>query len=98
MLAYGVSKAATHHLVQSVAAPGGGLPAGASICALCPITLDTPSNRADMPQADFSSWTPLSEVAAIILRWASEPAHRPASGSLHRLVTVKGVTTTELVH
>jgi len=97
MLAYGASKAATHHLVQSVAATGGGLPAGASLSALCPITLDTPTNRADMPTADFSSWTPLSEVAAIVLRWAADPAQRPASGSLHRLVTVKGVTSTELI-
>lgn len=27
------------------------------------VTLDTPMNRAGMPGADFSSWTPCSEVA-----------------------------------
>lgn len=27
------------------------------------VTLDTPMNRAGMPGADFSSWTPCAEVA-----------------------------------
>ena len=29
----------------------------------CRITLDTPMNRKNMPEADFSSWTPLQFVA-----------------------------------
>ncbi|KAI9484727.1 hypothetical protein BDB00DRAFT_853824 [Zychaea mexicana] len=63
MIGYGISKAAIHHLVQDLAAPNGGLPEGAKVTAICPVTLDTPANRQGMPDADFSSWTPLETVA-----------------------------------
>jgi len=95
MLSYGVSKAATHHIVKSAAAEGGGLPKGATIAALCPLTLDTPTNRADMPNANFDNWTPLSVVASILLGWA-EGKERPKSGSLIKLVTKDKVTKLEL--
>ena len=36
MIGYGISKAAVHHLVQDLAAPGGGLPDGAKVAAICP--------------------------------------------------------------
>ena len=45
MLAYGLAKAATHHLVVSLAAPGGGLPQRATALGVLPTTLDTPGNR-----------------------------------------------------
>lgn len=96
MIAYGVSKAATHQLIASLAnGESGGLPPGACVAGLCPITLDTIPNRTSMPNADHSSWTPLSFVADTVMRWA-EPHHRPANGSLHKLVTRGGQTTLEV--
>jgi len=94
MLSYGISKVATHHLIQSVAQPNGGLPNGASICGICPVTLDTATNRADMPSANFSNWTPLPVVADTILKWANGQS-RPHNGQLVKIVTKEGVTTQE---
>lgn len=58
MLGYGMSKAATHFLVQSLAAQfeeeAG---RGSTVLAVLPTTLDTPANRAAMPGADFAGWT-----------------------------------------
>ena len=62
MIGYGISKAATHHLLQSVTEKDQ-LPSGAVAAAILPVTLDTENNRKSMPKADFSSWTPLSELS-----------------------------------
>lgn len=40
-------------------APGCGDTHVAGLSPLCRVTLDTPVNRKSMPEADFSSWTPL---------------------------------------
>lgn len=95
MVAYGVSKAATHQLIQSVVDDFG--KQGRVVLGLLPITLDTPPNRASMPKADHSSWTPLSFVAKQVLEWGVS-AQRPPSGSLHRIVTEKSVSRLEQVH
>lgn len=63
MIGYGLAKAAVHQLTKSLAQHGSGLPTDASVIAILPITLDTPMNRKWMPQADFSTWTPLEFVA-----------------------------------
>ena len=63
MIGYGLAKAAVHQLVKSLASEGSGLPAGSKVNAVLPVTLDTPGNRAGMPNADFSSWTPLETLA-----------------------------------
>ena len=92
MLGYGLAKAAVHHIVKSVAADPKGLPEGAAIIGVLPATLDTPGNRAGMPDADFGSWTPTATAAADMLKW-SEGIERPASGSLAIWETAKGITT-----
>ncbi|KAJ3193512.1 hypothetical protein HDU67_005083, partial [Dinochytrium kinnereticum] len=71
MVAYGMAKAAVHQLVQSSAAPGSGLPANSKVAAILPITLDTPMNRKFMPDADFTSWTPLEALSNRLFGWAS---------------------------
>jgi len=38
-----------------------------SVVALCPSTIDTPVNRADMPTADHSSWVKPSAIAELIV-------------------------------
>ncbi|RKP36491.1 quinoid dihydropteridine reductase [Dimargaris cristalligena] len=92
MLGYGMAKAAVHQLTASLADPASGLPQGAWVNAILPVTLDTPANRAGMPDADFSSWTPLSSIAKELFEWASG-RHRLPSGSLVKINTQGGETT-----
>jgi len=77
---YGISKAGTHHLLSSISGPSGGLPAGSTAVAILPITLDTPQNRRDMPGSNFDNWTPLEDVAHLLVDWANGK-HRPKNGS-----------------
>lgn len=63
MIGYGMAKAAVHQLTKSLAADKSGLPANALVVSILPVTLDTPMNRKWMPNADFSTWTPLEFVA-----------------------------------
>ena len=63
MIGYGMAKAAVHQLTKSLAAENSGLPPNSLAVAILPVTLDTPMNRKWMPNADFSTWTPLEFVA-----------------------------------
>jgi NAD(P)-dependent dehydrogenase (short-subunit alcohol dehydrogenase family) len=47
---------------------------GIMVNAILPSTLDTPKNRADMPQADFKRWVRLSEAAEVIAFLVSDQA------------------------
>ncbi|KAF7663172.1 hypothetical protein LDENG_00217550 [Lucifuga dentata] len=91
MVGYGMAKAAVHQLCQSLAGKNSGMPAGATAVAILPVTLDTPMNRKFMPDADFSSWTPLEYIAEMFFGWATG-VDRPASGSLMKLLTSGGQT------
>ncbi|KAM6953478.1 quinoid dihydropteridine reductase a [Aplochiton taeniatus] len=91
MVGYGMAKAAVHQLCQSLAGEGSGLPTGAVAVATLPVTLDTPMNRKFMPDADFSSWTPLEYIAETFFNWATG-VDRPASGCLVQLLTNAGKT------
>lgn len=93
MVGYGMAKAAVHHLVRSIAADPSKLPKGACVVGVLPMTLDTPGNRAGMPGADFSSWTPTTFAGKQLLDW-SEGVNRPRSGSLAVWETKEGKTTT----
>jgi len=86
LIAYGVSKAATHHLVASIAAPDSGMPKDSSTVAILPIMLDTPMNRRDMPNANFDDWTPLDTVAQILLDWSAGNG-RPKNGAMLQIKT-----------
>lgn len=96
MIGYGMAKAAVHHLVSSLAAEKSGLPPSSSVVAVLPVTLDTPMNRKFMPNADFSSWTPLDFVADLFFKWITNPQERPKSGALVQLLTEKGNTTLKI--
>lgn len=69
MVAYTASKAAvaamTAALAEEVAQDG------ILVNAVAPSIVDTPANRAAMPQADYASWPKVEEVAATILFLAS---------------------------
>jgi NAD(P)-dependent dehydrogenase (short-subunit alcohol dehydrogenase family) len=70
--AYAASKAGVHRLTESLAEE---LKAdGVTVNAVLPSILDTPANRADMPDADFAAWVAPKDLAAVILFLASEQA------------------------
>jgi dihydropteridine reductase len=92
MVAYGTAKAAVHHLVRSLAAEGSGLPSATRVVGIAPVTIDTPGNREAMPDADFTKWTPLEEIAEQILSWAAGDGSAPEHGSIYRVETDAGQT------
>ncbi|MDE8654450.1 SDR family oxidoreductase [Novosphingobium album (ex Liu et al. 2023)] len=79
MGAYAAAKSAIHRLTESLAAELNG--SDCTINAVLPSVIDTPANRVDMPQADFSQWVRPEALAQIILFLAS-PAARAISGAL----------------
>jgi NAD(P)-dependent dehydrogenase (short-subunit alcohol dehydrogenase family) len=76
--AYAASKAAVVALAQAVAAEV--LEHGVRVNALLPSTLDTPANRASMPQADPSRWVSLASAAGAVAFLLSDAA-RDVSGA-----------------
>ncbi|GMS90516.1 hypothetical protein PENTCL1PPCAC_12691, partial [Pristionchus entomophagus] len=95
MMGYGMAKAAVHQFTKSLAEKGSGLPDEVTVVAILPVTLDTPMNRKFMPEADKSSWTPLSHIAEKLYSWTENIDSRPSNGTLLSIKTVGGVTTEE---
>lgn len=79
MGAYAASKAGVHRLTEALA----GELAGSSVTvnAVLPSIIDTPINRADMPNADTSTWVQPQAIADVIVFLASSAA-RSISGAL----------------
>jgi NAD(P)-dependent dehydrogenase (short-subunit alcohol dehydrogenase family) len=76
---YAASKAGVHKLTEALAEE---LKAsGVTVNAVLPSILDTPVNRADMPDADVSTWVTPQDLSAVILFLASEQA-RAVTGAL----------------
>lgn len=72
MAAYSLAKAAVIRLTESMAAEVRQY--GINVNTILPGTIDTPQNRADMPQADFSRWVAPEALADVILFLLSEAA------------------------
>ena len=68
---YAASKAGVHSLTQALAEE---LKGEVTVNAVLPSILDTATNRADMPDADFASWVRPDELAAVMLFLASPEA------------------------
>ena len=79
MGAYGASKAGVHALTQSLAEELKG--DNVTVNAVLPSILDTPANRADMPNEDPAKWVSPEALAAVILFLASE-ASSAVTGAL----------------
>lgn len=83
MGAYAASKAGVHRLTESLAEE---LKGRVTVNAVLPSIIDTPTNRADMPDADPAVWVTPDEVAQAILWLASDAA----SGVTGALLPVSG--------
>jgi NAD(P)-dependent dehydrogenase (short-subunit alcohol dehydrogenase family) len=79
MGAYAASKAGVHRLTESLAEEL--KKNGVTVNAVLPSIIDTPANRKDMPQADFSTWVAPAALAKVILFLAS-PEAQPVTGAL----------------
>ena len=79
MGAYAASKGAVHRLTESLAAEVSDK--DMTVNAILPTIIDTPANRADMPDADFGQWVQPAAIADVILFLAS-PAARAINGAL----------------
>jgi NAD(P)-dependent dehydrogenase (short-subunit alcohol dehydrogenase family) len=77
--AYVIFKSALVMLIQTIALEN----AGASITAnvVLPGTMDTPANRASMPDADFSKWVPPQDVARLMV-WLTADESAQVNGAV----------------
>jgi len=60
-----------------------------SVVGILPTTIDTPSNRDAMPNANFDKWTKPLDIAKEIGSWIEQPLLRPHSGSLVKVHPAK---------
>ncbi|MBS1191318.1 MAG: Dehydrogenase [Rhodocyclaceae bacterium] len=72
MGAYAASKAAVARLTESLAEELKDY--GITVNAVLPTLIDTPQNRREMPDADFSRWVPPAAIAEVILFLISDAA------------------------
>ena len=79
MATYAASKTAVHKITEALAAELADT--YCTVNAVLPNVIDTPTNRADMPDADFSKFVQPTAIADLILFLAS-PASRGISGAL----------------
>lgn len=75
MGAYAASKSGVHRLTEALAEELAGT--SVTVNAVLPSIIDTPTNRADMPDADPKEWVTAESIADVILFLAS-----PASGAV----------------
>jgi NAD(P)-dependent dehydrogenase (short-subunit alcohol dehydrogenase family) len=80
MGAYTASKAGVQRLTESLAEEV--KDRGITVNAILPGVIDTPRNRADMPDADFSRWVAPEAIAEVILFLASDAARAVTGASI----------------
>lgn len=79
MGAYAASKAGVARLTEAMAEEV--KDRGVTVNAVLPSIINTPTNRADMPQADFSHWVSPCELAQVVVFLQSKVA-APITGAL----------------
>ncbi|MEU8814654.1 SDR family NAD(P)-dependent oxidoreductase [Actinoplanes sp. NPDC048796] len=75
---YAISKAAVIAFADAVAAEYRGQ--GVRANTILPVIVDTPANRRDMPDADYSKWPSTDDIASVLLFLASD-ASKATSGA-----------------
>ncbi|MFT4025860.1 MAG: SDR family NAD(P)-dependent oxidoreductase [Novosphingobium sp.] len=70
MGAYAASKSGVHRLTEALAEELGGT--SVTVNAILPSIIDTPTNRADMPDANFAEWVKPQAIAEVIAFLASD--------------------------
>ena len=78
--AYNASKSVVIRLVESMAAEY--KHQGITVNCVLPGTIDTPQNRADMPNADWSKWVPPAAIADAFVFLASDAASHITGAAL----------------
>jgi NAD(P)-dependent dehydrogenase (short-subunit alcohol dehydrogenase family) len=76
--AYSASKAGVLNLTETIADEVKDY--DINVNAILPSTIDTPANRRDMPNADFSKWVKPEEIARVMVFLASDNS-KPISGA-----------------
>lgn len=79
MGAYGAAKSTVMRLTESLSDEVRHL--GVNVNAVLPSLIDTPRNRADMPDADYSQWVDPNDLAAVVCFLGSDAA-RAVHGAL----------------
>ena len=79
MGAYAASKAGVAKLTEALAEEL--KDRGVTVNAILPSIIDTPANRADMPDADFSRWVTSEEIAELVVFLLSDRA-RAITGAM----------------
>lgn len=85
--AYSASKAAMVSLIRTAAAEN--KDAGMTANVILPGTMDTPSNRAAMPEADFSKWVRTETVAGLMV-WLARDAGKDVNGAVIPVYGMEG--------
>jgi NAD(P)-dependent dehydrogenase (short-subunit alcohol dehydrogenase family) len=78
---YAASKSAVHNLTKTVALEGDG---DITANLIRPGTIDTPANRAAMPNDNFSLWTPPETIASLVCDILDED-HPSPSGQVYNI-------------
>lgn len=79
MGAYAASKSGVHRLTEALAEELAGT--AVTVNAILPSIINTPTNRKDMPDADFSQWV-LPETIADVIVFLASRASRGVTGTL----------------
>lgn len=87
--AYIVSKSSLLAFIKVLALELSG--SGVTVNGVLPNTIDTPANRASMPQTDPSTWTKPESIADTLLFLASEEAHQISGAAIPIGVRVRSL-------
>lgn len=92
LFSYQATKCATHSLIRSLAEHFKSTGQSQACAAILPVTIDTPTNREAMPDADHSTWTPMEEFAEHILNLTKEEDSTSCNGLFYHFKTEHGIT------